>query len=769
MSWQQKVIQYDRNGPGILGYYLDTVALLASLCPLVPEVLGDDGRWKRSDDQVLNVLAAGYRTPRFEQDELVSSHVRAREGVGEAWIIYSRDIGWNIATVPNVVPAAGHDGAVQWTDLFGITRKTPGDHVYKSWVPDPYQPWLPKSAVQRALPNLKRIHSAVRSQIGAANSRLIMNGLLAFDDGDDTGSSSRPLLPQSHPDGQERAIPDGIDEIIADYMDAGQKAYMDEDSVAAFIPFPYLGKKAEYIEVGRGIDKMAMEMETKGLEGFARDVNFPAQLLTTGPGNANHWNEWILQEIQHKMGLAPKLNPVCDDITTIYFRPVVKQVAGMVGAWSVDSNRVRLRPDYSFLTSKPDKAGQAIEAYRTGAIERKELVETLGFEHMMELPKGLSEYEHWQIVAGRPAAPYVDVDGEDRVIAIPANPETGDMSGLPVLNEDGTPADVPDAATQGDVDNPGQAAVEAPPAPPAEIAAIAEPFDVLRTADAVDDAWADGIEAKLAALAAIDQALAAQLEAVATAAATAAMVEVAKAVIRAYPAKDDRRAVLRDLPPEEVWAAADPEIRATIDVESVASDALGPYRAQIDAAFAQAEEQIQDEHDTPTVELLVAAGVAALLVGITAAVVRWATTPAGFTRDAVARTGKARILRVPQSVIRAAMIAAGGGRVGLDDQLVQGAAGTPTPNRGGAWAGGPGMATGHNSIENLVAPPPGWRYRLRWVHGLYRTPMEPFQPHVDLHRQMFDQLGDVPGGYFPGDHPWCSCGMVPTLVRVEAP
>jgi hypothetical protein len=66
-SWQAKIIKYDQDGPGVVGYYLDTVSLLASLCPLVPEVQGRDGKWVRSDDPVLNVVVSGYRSPLFEQ------------------------------------------------------------------------------------------------------------------------------------------------------------------------------------------------------------------------------------------------------------------------------------------------------------------------------------------------------------------------------------------------------------------------------------------------------------------------------------------------------------------------------------------------------------------------------------------------------------------------------------------------------------------------------------------------------------------------------
>lgn len=751
-SWQQKVIQYDREGPGIVGYYLDTVALLASLCPLVPEVRGRDGKWTRSDDPVLNSIAAGYRSPLFEQHDLVSAHVRAREGVGEAWIIWSEDIGWHIATVPNVVSASG--GAVQWTDLYGMSRKTPGHHVYKSWQPDPWQPWLPTSPVRRALPNVRRIHSAIRSQSRAADSRLVANGMVAFPD---DGTSARPLRLEQQ-DGQDNQ-PDGIDAIVADYLQLASAAFTDDDVIAAHVPFPYIGPKAETIELGRDIDERAMEMETAGIEGFARDVNFPAQLLTKGPGEANHWNEWILQEVQQKMGLAPKLMPVAADVTTVYYRPMVARVRHQLGAWDVDPQRVRLAPDYSFLTAKPDKAANALVAYRDGIIDRAEALEALGYDDLMELPQGLTEYEHWQISTGRPGAPYIEVDGENRVIMPPEVDDSGgDMGALPPADEmvplEGDPAFAPPPTpSPGDVE-------QAPPAPPPMLAALNDPGTV---------------ERMLAELAAIDVALAGRLEAIANAAVLVVATEVARAVIRAYPQRHPDRARLRDLPIDEVWAAADSSVRAQVDVAAIAREALEPYRAQLQSEFDEAAQAIVEAHlmaaeepedDSVVPELFAAAAVAALLAGIVNAATWWAATPTGFTAIGTARTVGPRLVKVPTSAVIDALMVASGAQVGPDGLPVKGAGGSPVPRQGGTWAGGTGMATGHTPLWTLINRilPDGVSVNLKWVHSLYGRPQEPFQPHVDLDGQVFARIDDVPGGYFPKDHRGCRCGLVPTLL-----
>lgn len=770
-NWQNKVIQYDREGPGILGYYLDTVALLASLCPLMPTVQGKDGKWIRSSDPVLNVLASGYRSPLFEQSELVSTHVRAREGVGEAWIIHSEDVGWHIVTVPNIVQGSGSDGAVQWTDIFGTRRKTANNRVYKSWVPDPWEPYLPTSPVRRALPNLRRIKSAVRSQYRAADSRLIMNGLIAFDEGE---GNNRPLVT----DAQQR--PEGIDEIIADYLDLAQKGFTDDDSVAANVPFPYIGKKAEYVEVGRGIDQMSMEMEDKAIEGFARDVNFPAQLLTTGPGSSNHWNEWILQEVQQKMGLAPKLNPVCSDITTIYFRPAIRLLKNRVGSWDVDPARCRLEPDYTFLTSKPEKASKAFEAYRLGLIGREEAIYEMGFKELLPIPIGLGEYEHWELATGNKGAPYVEVDASGRLILPPVEPpmlpeapvEEAPVEAVPVEAVPVAEMPVPVDGSTTDQSPPAEPTGELPVAPTvyvpdAKMAAVGDnPEDPEDTGGLSDT---EKTVILLAALVAIDSNLEIGLDATATAAATAAMVAIAKAIIRAYPARDPERARLRDLPPEQVWAEANPSIRSQVDVEQIAAETLEPFKDQIEERFANAADEVAaaqaENDDSIIIDLLIAAAAVALVVGLTKLISGWITSPATFTRDAVERTVGRKVLRVPQSLIRSAMAIAGGAAADLAGNLLNAGSGTPTPVDGGQWVGNSGMATGHNSLSGIKVPA-GSRIVFMWKHGLYRTPKEPFLPHVGLNEHTFTAAADVPGGFYPGDHPWCSCGLVPMLEKI---
>ena len=771
-DWQRQVIQFDREGPGVVGFYLDTVQLLASLCPLVPAVQARNGKWERSDDPVLNVLASGYRSPLFEQHELVGLQVRAREGVGESWIVFSDEVGWHIVTVPNVQVTTGSERVVTWTDVFGIRRRTPAAKVYRSWVQDPWEPWLATSSVRRALPNVKRIHSAVRGQVRASDSRLVMNGMIAFDPGDDGGL--RPFVSES----DVSAGPSAQDKIISDYLSLAQKAFTDDQSVAANVPFPYIGKAAQFVDIGRGIDEWAMSMEDKGIEGFARDVNFPSQLLTTGPGTANHWNEWILQEVQQKMGLAPKLDPVCLDITTIYFRPAVRLLKNRVGSWDVDPNRVRLQPDYSFLTSKPDKSGRAIEAYRVGGITREEMVHELGFNDVLPLPAGISEYEHWELATGGKGFPFVEVGADGRVV-LPEPPNFGGagMGGLPVVADgDELPEDTGDGYDAGGVEG-------MPPEPPAQVAAlpplvadtdVAELNEWLDTTppapvEGVDSGLAEELSALVEELAAIDLALEAGLLAAANAAGAAATLEVAKAVIRAYPPRHPDREKLRAMEdPRDVFDEADRQYRDTVDVRLVAAAAIAVFVAQFIDLFDEAETRAIATLGATGLwkgqKLAISAGVDALVGGLVESVEGWVNRRDGFT--AAGRPRRRRSLfSVGSSVVRAAMTVAGGAAVGVDGLPLRGLSGAPTPLEGGDWKGAIGAVTGHNWFAPFL--PQGYGVLLRWEHGVTRTPEEPFEPHVLLDGKSFGSVASIPGGFHPLDHPWCSCVLFPYIVRTQ--
>jgi len=762
-KWQRQVIKYDREGPGILGYYLDTVALLASLCPLIVEVREKDGTWTRSDDPVLAVALAGYKSSLTSQPELVASHVRHREGLGECWVIFSDDLGWVVQTVPNVTVAAGGD-VIDFTDLYGMKRRVPKSRVWKSWVPDPYEPWLPTSPVRRALPELRRLLASTRNQTRSAESRLVTNGMVAFRP---DASGSRPL--RNVGDGGPQR--DGAEKIVDDFITLAQEAFHDDDAPSAGVPFPYVGEPAVPIELGRGIDQNAMAVEEKALEAFARAVNFPAQLLTMGPGAANHWNEWLLQESQHKMGLAPKMMPVCNDITEFYLRPMVAKIRNRVGSWDMRPDNVRVGFDMTFLTKKPDLSSSAMEAYRLGLISRDEVADSLGITKPLDIPVGLSEYEHWELATGSKGAPYVEVDADGRLI-VPPPPDMGggvDMTGSDMagMGEDmGVPGpgagmgqpepaagsgsfSVEDAVISPD----STTATQSPPAPPPQVAAVQDgrlPVDQLAEE-----------------LATIDQQLESELMGLNVAIQTAIRAEIAKEAMKLLPPRSEERVRLRQLPPEELWRQLPAEVRNQIDVEAIATREAAKYQAQVEAAAAAAQAAADDawaKIGEAAPALLARIGALVFLQAIVDdvkvdfdAFLKVPLDAAGLARKAL------RPIRNRVNVARTSMVAMAHARVDVENRVVPTQGGTPATDTGEPWEGGPGAVTGHDPAKKIteIGKRTGeFRMRYRWEHSFFGKPDTPYPPHLALDGKKFDSLADVPGGMFPGDHPWCRCAFL---------
>jgi hypothetical protein len=759
-EWQRRVIRYDRDGPGVLGYYLDTVGLLASLCPLVPETMGRDGVWTRSDDPVLNVTLAGYKSELFSQPELVATHTRHREALGECWIIWSEDIGWIVATIPNVTSTRSGD-SIDFTDPYGNKRRISKERAWKSWIPDPYEPWLPTSPVRRAIPELRRLNAATRNQTRSAESRLVMNGLLAFptDDG-----GARPLREAVNGGPQK----DGVEQVLDDYVELAKESFDDDDAPSASVPFPYIGAPATYIELGRSIDGGALQVEEKALEAFARSVNFPAQLLTMGPGAANHWNEWLLQDVQHKMGLAPKLVPVCNDITEFYFRPMLRNIKNRVGSWNVNPDRVRVSFDMSFLTKKPDTTSQAMEAYRLGIASRDQVADMLGIDDQMVIPTGLSEYEHWELATGGKGAPYAEVDPDGRLIIAPPPGEMPMMDEQmppeePMMDEQ-LPPEEPMMDEQMPAAEPSTTEMQAPPAgPPAVTAALTSEERAVRS--------------MVNQLGDIDVRLEAELSGLVAAIKATAEQEVAKEVIKQLPPRSAERARLRALPADQVWEAVPEDVRRKVDVAGIMGRVTDQYEQSVQDVFDDAAAQAQEtweEQGLTVPQFLLAAGVTVLLAGITAEIVGAfgdllaapVTVPADLIDDVVDRERRRarrrrRAMRSGASsmTIRSAMSAAAGGKIDTNNRLVPSQSGMPATVDGQPWQGSTGMALGHQSAINFLRLP-DWRLNFEWKHSFFGRPNEPFEPHLALDGRQFVEAADVPGGMFPGDHPHCRCALL---------
>jgi hypothetical protein len=831
MPWMERVKDYDRNGPGVAGYYLDTVALMASLCPMYVSVRNRSGDYERSDDPILQVALDAYRGALQSQSDLVFAAVRGREALGRVWVIRDDETGYNVTPVTRAIDAE----RIGWTDLYGRARISPVSAAWRSWYPDPYEPWEPISPMRRALPDLRRLRSFARNQTRAADSRMTTNGIVSFPL-DPAAAGARPYDGLDNP-AQGTGGRQGVPKAIDDFIEMAKLAHTDDEGPASMVPFPHEGPPPVFTELGRMIDPSALEGERIAIEGFARAVNFPQQLLTQGPGAANHWNEFLVQETAVKLSLAPKLQPVCDDVLVFHLRPMIEQFRRSLTEWrrSVDPRHVKVEFDLSFLLRRPSQVTEMLEAYRLGIATRQEVADELGLKgEVLTLPNGLSEFEMWELATMGKGAPYAEVDRDNNLIVPdPGMSGMGGPPGLPIGDQTGDPAALPagppstdvggqvaDAlgAGGGDAGGPpggGDGTVTLPAGPPvtaalpmlprmsvgkaravqAMIEAAESPPDASDQGAAVESTsvtaaldtdpevettrrlWADA--------AANDVKVSAELAGILAAVSQAVQVEVAKQVIVAHPPRSEIRQRLAKLPVDQVWAEADPAVKANFPVDQVVADTVDRYRPQVQAAYDDAASGFLDRWG----------GVIAAVVVTGALVAATDTLLHGFNGWAVGRyrptlvvtgqrprvprprptgpgvpvdvepsglglvTGAGEPAVPPTTIVRDSMIVAGGARQDRNDLPIRDAGGNPTPESGGQWQGGSGWLTGHNVVAASPRPPIRWR----WRHAFIRRPKVPFQPHVDLDGKVFDRPSDVPGGFFPSDHLWCGCAMLPEV------
>lgn len=638
-DWQTQVKDYDRNGPGVAGYYLDTVALMAMLCPLYVSVRNKSGDYVRSDDPILQVALDSWRGTLMSQPDLVYHAVRGRESLGRVWNIRDSETGHNVVTQITSVD----DNRVGWRDLYGRQRISPiettqGISVWRSWYPDPYEPWEPVSPMRRALPNLRRLRSIVRNQTRSSDSRLATNGIVSFPM--DPGiAASRPFAGQDSP-GQGGGGQRGVPQHIRDFIEMSDLAHTDDESVAAMVPFPVEGPPPVWTEIGRSIDPMTLEAERVAIEGFARDVNFPQQLLTFGPGAANHWNEFMMQEVAVKLALAPKLQPVCNDVLVMHLQPMIARFRENLTEWrrSVDPRHVRVEFDLSFLLRRPSQVMEMIRCYELGIATRQQVAEEMGLQgEMLTLPNGMSEYEHWELATNGKGAPYAEVDREGNLIV----PEmgAGGMPGMPALPP-GDPAaagapPVSDASAEmsqalgGGVPGGDLGAVSEPAAPmtasllppvrrwsPQKARSVSEHIRLMseqkalgRAPDEPSDQSAvvstTSVTAALPQTTEVDPEVLATRKLYADAQAAdmrlsveltallgviAASVEraVARKLIQAHEPRSETRRRLTEIPLGQVWQQADPQVRAAFPVEDVVAEEVERYRPQVQAAYEEA-------------------------------------------------------------------------------------------------------------------------------------------------------------------------------------
>ena len=380
-TWQAKVRLYDRSGPGIVGASLDMPAatsMLLDLCVRKRTVRG----WEVvKDDPVLTAVLQMWRGDTLDQKHLFSRLLRTLDGPAECYmILHNADrpgrLYWQLAQTTNVTD--NRDGSVTVRRRRGARR---GDKwhqiisdrwVYHAMTSDLEWDGEAWSPLRRALPHIEQYKAAMRAISRNLDSQLAMNGIL-----------------WAKAVGAATEWPDAV-------KAWAERAITSDDGPESVMPFPMVTEEApQWLDVGRGDHEDQIKVADQFLKAFAQSVDLPTQMLLEGPGQGNHWSAYLEGDFYAMYVMQPRWARVCNVITETHLRPLLRGLPATAGYLNPDDYEVWA--DDTAIRTRVDNTDRIVAGFQEGIVDRRSVLEAIGGnpEQLLELPEGVTEYEHW--------------------------------------------------------------------------------------------------------------------------------------------------------------------------------------------------------------------------------------------------------------------------------------------------------------------------------------------------------------------------------------
>lgn len=389
LDWQKKGRKYDREGPGIVGAALDIPAATSTLASLTVQVY-EDCEWQDSNDPLLKRILQLWAGKSCDQTELLRRLIRTLDGPGEGYQILHNDgqgdWWYQIAQTSNVTD--GRNGQVEVrtrsTAQEGSRWHTIIDPQYVTHfhVADPEwedEAWSP---LRRGLPDLEQYRSACRTIGRNLDSQLAMNGIMWA----------------------EAVV--GGSKWIQNYQSWAMRAINGDDGIEAVAPFPMSTvNEPKFIDVGRKDHSDQMAVADKNLISFARSMDTPTKMLVDGPGTANHWGDYIMNDYYADFTMSPRLRRAAGIVTAGHMRPWIKAIDAAASRY--DPDKVRVWFEDSRIRTKTDNTDLICKAYEAGVANDSALAELaeLRPDQIIQRPAEIDEYEAWLIrKTGNPSA-----------------------------------------------------------------------------------------------------------------------------------------------------------------------------------------------------------------------------------------------------------------------------------------------------------------------------------------------------------------------------
>lgn len=248
----------------------------------------------------------------------------------------------------------GHD----WRDL------AEDYHVMRVWRPHDRFYHLADSPARSAREVMRELELINRKITAEYLSRLASAGVLALPD------------ELTFPVREEFA--DAPSPLMAEWVEIAATAIQTPGTASAVVPIPLVGPaeaidKIRYIDFTLKIDEKTIERRDSAIRRLATKMDIPAEILLGLASSGNHWSAWAVDESALKAHIAPMAELVCETLTRAYLKPRLEASGEDPETWVVWY-------DMSELTLRPDRSGNALNAYDRLELSGEALRREMGFD-----------------------------------------------------------------------------------------------------------------------------------------------------------------------------------------------------------------------------------------------------------------------------------------------------------------------------------------------------------------------------------------------------
>lgn len=296
---------------------------------------------------------------------------------GETWVHVDEQDIFHVRSVSEV--SASSDGKVMVNELpggaagsaAGARQINPDtEDLVRLWLPHPQWAQLADSPLRSLLDVAEDAVLAGREQRAAARSRLAANGILLIPD-------SLSLATTREDQDEDEDL---TDTFMQDLTEALIAPISDDGDPGSVVPITIRGDaddidKVRHITLTRADSDQLIERQSTALLRLLQGLDVQPEQVT-GAGASNHWTGWLIEASSVKHQVTPMAESVAACLTQGILRPALLSL----GHDAAKVAEVTIAVDVSPLTENPNRGADARDAHAAFVLSDDALLRALGFE-----------------------------------------------------------------------------------------------------------------------------------------------------------------------------------------------------------------------------------------------------------------------------------------------------------------------------------------------------------------------------------------------------